>query len=122
VTGAPADFWDAVRGIAGELSKLDLEAHKATKLRARKAALAAVHDAIAADYAALARRDQSAATAGHDPHERCDDQAVHVARRPPRGAADADPAVTGRRAGRRRDGGQDSPDQDARSAIVTSSR
>jgi enoyl-CoA hydratase len=60
----PADFWDAVRGIAGELAKLDMDAHKATKQRARKAALAAIHDAIAADYAALALRDQAAATAG----------------------------------------------------------
>jgi enoyl-CoA hydratase len=53
----PADFWDTVHGITGELAKLDLNAHQATKLRARKAALAAVHDAIAADYAALAQRD-----------------------------------------------------------------
>jgi enoyl-CoA hydratase len=60
----PADFWDAVRGIAGELAKLDMDAHKETKLRARQAALAAVHDAIAADYAALALGDQAAATAG----------------------------------------------------------
>lgn len=58
-TCEPADFWDAVRGIAAELAKLDMDAHKATKLRARKAALAAVHDAIAADYAALALRDQA---------------------------------------------------------------
>jgi enoyl-CoA hydratase len=53
----PADLWDTIHGITGELAKLDLDAHKATKLRARKAALAAVHDAIAADYAALAQRD-----------------------------------------------------------------
>lgn len=59
-----ADFWDAVRSVAAELTKLDLDAHKATKLRARKAALAAVHDAIATDYAALAGHDQAAATAG----------------------------------------------------------
>lgn len=58
----PPDFWDAVHGIAGVLAKLDLDAHKATKLRARRAALTAVHEAIAADYAAL--RDQAAATAG----------------------------------------------------------
>jgi len=49
----PADFWDAVEGIAGELAKLDPDAHQATKLRVRQAALAAVHDAIAADHAAL---------------------------------------------------------------------
>lgn len=50
----PADFWDAVRRIAGELAKLDMDAHKATKLRVRKAALVTIKDAIAADYAALA--------------------------------------------------------------------
>jgi enoyl-CoA hydratase len=60
----PADFWDAVRGIAGDLAKLDMDAHKATKLRAREAALAAVHDAIAADYAAIALHDRAAAAAG----------------------------------------------------------
>ena len=60
----PADFWDTVHRITAELATLDLDAHKATKLRARKAALAAVHDAIAADYAALAQRDQAAETAG----------------------------------------------------------
>jgi len=63
----PADFWEAVRGVAGELAGLDLDAHLATKLRAREAALAAVHDAIAADSAdpaALTRRDQATETAG----------------------------------------------------------
>ena len=59
----PAGFWDAVEGTAGELAKLDLDAHQATKLRVRQAALAAVHDAIAADHAALTRRDQPAAAA-----------------------------------------------------------
>ena len=54
----PPVFWDVVRGIAGELAKLDTDAHKATKLRARQAALAAVHDAIAADHAALAHRNR----------------------------------------------------------------
>jgi len=54
----PADFWDAIAGIAGELAKLDPHAHKETKRRARKAALTAINDAIAAeDYAALTRRD-----------------------------------------------------------------
>jgi enoyl-CoA hydratase len=61
---APADFWEAVRGIAGKLAGLDLDAHKATKLRVRKAALTAVHDAIAADSADLARRDLATAAAG----------------------------------------------------------
>jgi enoyl-CoA hydratase len=59
----PADIWDAVRGIARDLTKLDLDAHEATKMRARKAALADLHDAIAADYAALTQRDLAAATA-----------------------------------------------------------
>jgi enoyl-CoA hydratase len=59
----PADFWDAVHGVAAELAKLDMDAHKATKLRARTAALAAIHGAIAADYAALTQRDQAAAAA-----------------------------------------------------------
>jgi enoyl-CoA hydratase len=52
-TSEPADFWNAVHGIAGEVAKLDPDAHRATKLRARKTAVTAVHDAIAADYAAL---------------------------------------------------------------------
>jgi len=59
----PADFWDAVAGIAAELAKLDPDAHKATKLRVRQAALAAVHDAIATDHAALTWRDLAAAAA-----------------------------------------------------------
>ena len=59
----PADFWDAVEGIAAELAKLDLDAHTATKLRVRQAALAAVHDAIATDHAALTWRDLAAAAA-----------------------------------------------------------
>lgn len=63
----PADIWDAVRGIARDLTKLDLDAHKATKLRARNAALADLHDAIAADYAALTQHDLAAATAEPTP-------------------------------------------------------
>ena len=59
----PADICDAVRGIARDLTNLDLDAHKATKMRARQSALAALHDAIAADYAALTQRDLAAATA-----------------------------------------------------------
>jgi enoyl-CoA hydratase len=56
----PADIWDAVRGIAQDLAKLDLDAHEATKLRARKAALAGLHDAIAADYTALTQNELAA--------------------------------------------------------------
>jgi enoyl-CoA hydratase len=59
----PADILDAVRGIARDLAGLDLDAHKATKLRVRTAALAGIHDAIAADYAALTQHDLPAATA-----------------------------------------------------------
>jgi enoyl-CoA hydratase len=59
-TCEPADFWDTVRGVTGELAKLDLDAHKVTKLRARAAVLAAVHDAIAADCTDFAKRDQAA--------------------------------------------------------------
>jgi enoyl-CoA hydratase len=62
-TCAPADLWDTVRSVTAQLAKLDMDAHKETKLRVRKAALAAIHDAIAADYAELAQRDQAAATA-----------------------------------------------------------
>ena len=58
----PAHFWDTVHGITQHLGGLDQDAHKATKLRARKAALVAVHDAIAADNADLAQREQAAAT------------------------------------------------------------
>ena len=59
----PADFWDVVEGVAAELAKLDPDAHTATKLRVRQAALAAVHDAIATDHAALTWRDLAAAAA-----------------------------------------------------------
>lgn len=52
VEGAELDR--AVRSAAGELAQLDLAAHGATKLRARKAALAAVHEAIELDSAAFA--------------------------------------------------------------------
>jgi len=63
----PADIGDAVRAIARDLSNLDLDAHHATKLRARKTALADLHDAIAADHAALTQRDLVAATAEATP-------------------------------------------------------
>ena len=56
-----------MRGIARDLTKLDLDAHQATKLRVRNAALADLHDAIAADYAALTQRDLAAATAAAGP-------------------------------------------------------
>src|SRR5215469_2297658 len=59
----PADIGDAVRAIARDLANLDLDAHQATKLRARKTALADLHGAIAADYAALTQGDPAAATA-----------------------------------------------------------
>lgn len=46
----------AARARAAELRSLDMAAHAATKLRARKPALEAVHAAIAADRAALTGR------------------------------------------------------------------
>jgi enoyl-CoA hydratase len=59
----PADFADSVRAVAAGLAGLDLDAHQATKLRARAAALAAIHDAIAADHADFARGNQPATAA-----------------------------------------------------------
>jgi enoyl-CoA hydratase len=53
-------FSDRVRGISAELGKLDLDAHEATKLRVRAATLAAVHDAIVTDFAALSAADLAA--------------------------------------------------------------
>ena len=46
---APAELPRVVREIAGQLAQLDLDAHRATKLRARNLVLKAVHDAIEAD-------------------------------------------------------------------------
>jgi enoyl-CoA hydratase len=63
----PADIGDAVRAIARDLANLDLDAHHATKLRVRTTALANLHDAIAADYAALTQRDLAGATAEATP-------------------------------------------------------
>jgi enoyl-CoA hydratase len=59
----PTDICNVVRGIARDLTKLDLDAHKATKLRARQTALSDLHDAIAADYAALTQSHLAVATA-----------------------------------------------------------
>lgn len=50
----PDELWAAVSTVTDALGKLDLDAHKATKHRARGSALAALHDAIAADSAELA--------------------------------------------------------------------
>jgi enoyl-CoA hydratase len=56
----PAELAEAAAGAAAELARLDLEAHAATKLRARRQALAALREAIDADddayRARLARR------------------------------------------------------------------
>lgn len=52
VDGAELD--QAARSAAGELAQLDMAAHSATKLRARKATLEAVHKAIELDSAAYA--------------------------------------------------------------------
>lgn len=47
-----ADFEEAVAVGAAELAELNLDAHAATKLRARAAALAALHEAIEAEFPA----------------------------------------------------------------------
>ena len=48
----PRNWRDAVHRVAVELTALDMDAHKATKLRARRPALDAIHAAIEADSAA----------------------------------------------------------------------
>jgi enoyl-CoA hydratase len=50
---APSELGDAARAAAGELAKLDVGVHTATKLRARAHALEAIRAAIAADDAAF---------------------------------------------------------------------
>jgi enoyl-CoA hydratase len=49
-----ADLDRAIRSAAGDLAQLDMTAHSATKLRARKATLHALHEAIELDSAAYA--------------------------------------------------------------------
>jgi enoyl-CoA hydratase len=61
----PAELGEVVRGLAGQMTQLDMGAHKATKLRARKLALKAIHDAIEADAAAYAEGQREAAVAAH---------------------------------------------------------
>lgn len=46
---AASELSTVVAGIADQLTQLDLEAHRATKQRARRATLQAVHEAIEAD-------------------------------------------------------------------------
>ncbi len=48
----PPELRDAARAVAGELAGLDLDAHAASKLRARAGALRAIRDGLAADHAA----------------------------------------------------------------------
>ncbi len=50
----PAELGGVARGVAVELTRLNREAHAATKLRARASALAALRSAIEADEAAFA--------------------------------------------------------------------
>ncbi|HZB71759.1 MAG TPA: crotonase/enoyl-CoA hydratase family protein [Acidimicrobiales bacterium] len=50
----PSALDDAARSAATALTALDLDAHRASKLRAREGTLQAVHDAIAVDAAELA--------------------------------------------------------------------
>ncbi|HEX6394240.1 MAG TPA: crotonase/enoyl-CoA hydratase family protein [Acidimicrobiales bacterium] len=51
----PSQLSSVVGEIAGQLTQLDLDAHRATKQRARGATLQAVHDAIEADAGDLSR-------------------------------------------------------------------
>jgi enoyl-CoA hydratase len=48
----PAELHDAARTTAAQLAKLNLEAHAASKLRAREAALTAIRAGIQADFGA----------------------------------------------------------------------
>jgi enoyl-CoA hydratase len=57
----PDELWDTVRTVADALARLDLDAHQATKDRARAAALGDLRDAIAADSAELAEGQLRAA-------------------------------------------------------------
>jgi enoyl-CoA hydratase len=52
----PAELAEAAAEVAAELARLDPGAHAATKLRARRLALTAVHEAIEADDAAYRAR------------------------------------------------------------------
>ena len=49
---------DVVHRVAAELTTLDMDAHKATKLRARRLALDAIHAAIEADSAAFGDQER----------------------------------------------------------------
>jgi enoyl-CoA hydratase/carnithine racemase len=53
-----AELHDTARGAAAELAKLNMDAHAATKLRAREQPLKAIRAAIESEAAALARRFQ----------------------------------------------------------------
>src|SRR5262245_14875428 len=53
---APAEVGATARGIARQLTSLDMGAHAATKLRARRHALQALHAGIETDYAAFRAR------------------------------------------------------------------
>lgn len=56
----PSELRETALQIAGELAKLDMTAHAATKLRAREPALTALRSAIEADDAAMRGHPQSA--------------------------------------------------------------
>jgi enoyl-CoA hydratase len=51
----PGDLGSAARDIAAQLTKLDLDAHKESKLRARHQTLEAVRAGTQADYASFRR-------------------------------------------------------------------
>jgi enoyl-CoA hydratase len=52
----PAELASTARDVAGQLRTLDMEAHAATKVRARSKALAAIRTAIDLDYGDAARQ------------------------------------------------------------------
>jgi enoyl-CoA hydratase len=56
-----AELRRVVGDLAAKLAELDMDAHRATKQRARRAALQAIHDAIEADTAAYAEDDREGA-------------------------------------------------------------
>ena len=71
----PAELADAAAAAAAELARLDLDAHAATKLRARRLALTALREAIDRDDADYRARG----TAQAAPHPAAPDQATEHA-------------------------------------------
>jgi hypothetical protein len=61
VVGA-AELATTARDVAGQLRALDMDAHAATKLRARNNSLAAIRTAIDLDYGEAARQSHRVGT------------------------------------------------------------